>query len=121
MMFIPSPDWRAHVSVGNPLESKITNGIELHRELSAGVTVTRFEDVSLAAGIDARSGDDVRYKIGEVYSLSSILSVSAGIMTSPFIPSFGCRLTWRQFDFLYAYRYHPQLGGTHIWGIALSK
>jgi hypothetical protein len=120
-ILVPSPDWMAYASIRNPAEPEIIGGTKLHRELNAGIAVTRFENVGFAVEIMSRSGDDLRYSIGEVYRLSPALSVSAGIMTSPFVPSFGCRFTWKQFDLLYAYRYHPELGGTHIWGIDLSR
>ncbi len=121
VMLIPSQDWMAYASIRNPAEPEIIGGTKLHRELNAGIAVTRFENVGFAVEIKSRSGDDLRYSIGEVYRLSPVLSVSAGIMTSPFVPSFGCRFTWKQFGLLYAYRYHPELGGTHVWGIALSR
>ena len=121
VMLIPTPDWMAYASIRNPAEPEIIGGTKLHRELNAGIAVTRFENVGFAVEIKSKSGDDLRYGIGEIYRLSPALSVSAGIMTSPFVPSFGCRFTWKQFGLLYAYRYHPELGGTHIWGIALSR
>jgi len=121
VIFIPASDWMTYASLKNPHEPEITEGSMIHRELDAGITVTRFDDVDFAVGVSARSGDDVRYKIGETYRLSSSLSVSAGIMTSPFAPSFGCRFSLDSFDLLYAYRYHPELGGTHLWGIAFSR
>lgn len=121
VVLIPSPDWMAYASIANPAEPEIIGGTKLHRELHAGIAVTRFENVGFAVEIKSRSGDDLRYGIGEVYRLSPVLSVSAGIMTSPFVPSFGCRFTWKQFGLLYAYRYHPELGGTHLWGLVLSR
>ena len=121
VILIPSPDWMVYASIRNPAEPEITGGTKLHRQLNAGISITRFENVGFAIEIKSRSGDDLRYSVGEVYRLSPVLSISAGIMTSPFVPSFGCRFTWKQFGLLYVYRYHPELGGTHIWGIALSK
>jgi hypothetical protein len=120
-ILVPSHEWKAYASVNNAFESEIVSGTGLHRELGAGVAVTRFEDVTLAVGMCYRSGDDVRYKIGETYRISSALSVSAAVMTSPFVASFGFTLAWRTCGLHYAYRHHPELGGTHIWGITLSR
>lgn len=119
-IYMPSQDWAAYLSVRNPTEPSIIGESRLRRELSAGIAIYKFKDFGLAIGVDSRSGDDLRYKIGEWYRLNSSLSISAGVMTSPFVPSFGCRVSWSGFGLLYAYRYHPDLGGTHIWGIGIS-
>lgn len=116
----PSQDWTAYLSVRNPTEPSTIGESRMRRELNAGVAVHKFKDFNFAVGVDSRSGDDLRYKIGETYRLSRSLSISAGIMTSPFVPSFGCIISWSTLGLLYAYRYHSDLGGTHIWGITIS-
>lgn len=121
VMIAPSSCWRVNLSVKNPFEPVLLGHSRLHREISTGVTVTRFEDFSFAVELSSRSAEDPRLRIGETYTVSSALSLSAGIVTSPFVPSFGCAITWKRFSLLYAYRYHPQLGGTHVWGIALAR
>lgn len=121
IILIPSSHWRLHLSMSNPLEPPLLGETRLRRETSAGITVTGFENASFAVETTSRSGDRARCRLGEVYRVSSTLFLSAGVVTSPFVPSFGCRFSWKHFNLLYAYRYHPQLGGTHLWGIAMSR
>lgn len=120
VILVPSSHWRLNLSLRNPFEPGLLGSTRLRREVSAGTTITRFRDVSFATEISSRSGEHSRFRIGEVYRVSSALSLSAGVITSPFVPSLGCCISCRSLRVMYAYRYHPHLGGTHIWGIALS-
>ncbi|MBU1319476.1 MAG: hypothetical protein KKH67_09835 [candidate division Zixibacteria bacterium] len=121
LIFSPSGDWFVYADIRNPTESRISGGTNHRREFSAGVSVHGVDNVGFAFEVCAVRGADVRYKIGEEYRLTSRFSASAGIMTSPFVPSFGFRFGLGDFDLLYTYRYHPELGGTHAWGIAYSR
>jgi hypothetical protein len=121
IILIPSSHWRLNLSVRNPFEPSLLGTSRLHRDVSAGVSVTRFEDIGFAVEISSRSRESVRWGIGEVYRVSSIMSISAGIASLPFTPSFGFEFNWRPFRLLYAYRYNARLGGTHIWGVAISR
>lgn len=109
-----------HSSFMNPFEPEIAHGSVIHREVTAGVLVTSVERLSLGIEIFARSGDDLRYRIGESYSVSDELRINAGLMTAPFVPSFGFDIGTHGFRIGYAYSYHTELGGTHTWGLAYS-
>ena len=119
IMFVPSSDWRAYASLKNPLEPEMAGGTRSRREINAGLAVTGFGNVGFAVEVNSISGENLRYKVGEVYRISPTVSLSAGAMTSPFALSFGCRFGLPRLDLLYAYRHHPELGGTHSWGITL--
>lgn len=121
IMFSPSEKWFVYADVNNPFESEIAGGTRHHREITAGVAVEGVEDVGFAFEVCSVRGSDIRYKIGEEYRITSTFYASAGIMTYPFVPSFGFRIGHGDFGLLYCYRYHPELGGTHSWGIAFSR
>ncbi len=109
-----------HAALANPFEPEIVHGSVIHRELTAGVLITSVERMYLAIEIFARSGDDIRYRIGESYRVSDELRLNAGLMTAPFVPSFGFDIGTHGFRIGYAYSYHSDLGGTHTWGLAYS-
>jgi hypothetical protein len=110
-----------YASIDNPFEPEIAAGSKIRRQLRSGVVLTGFENVNFAMGISLRSGNNVRYHLGETYRLYETFTIAGGIMTAPFVPSFGCNFSFDMFTLSYAYRYHPDLSGTHVWGISLSR
>ncbi len=117
----PSVQILVYGTIENPFEPKIASDSRIHRKLRSGVVLTGFENVNFAMGVSLRSGNHLRYHIGETYRLTESFTISGGIMTSPFVPSLGCSFSFDMFTLSYAYRYNPDLGATHVWGISLSR
>ncbi len=111
----------AYATIENPFEPEIAAGTKIRRQFRSGIVLAGFEKVNFAMGISLRSGNHIRYHLGETYRLSDAFTISGGIMTAPFVPSLGCSFSFNIFALSYAYRYHPDLGGTHVWGISLSR
>jgi hypothetical protein len=111
----------AYAAIDNPFEPEIAAGTNIRRQFRTGVVLEDFDNVNLAMGVSLRSGNHVRYHLGEIYRLSDAFTISGGIMTAPFVPSLGCSFLFKMFALSYAYRYHTDLGGTHVWGISLSR
>lgn len=107
--------------LSNPTEPRICPGTVLHRELRLGAVFAGAGNVNLGTEVATRSGVDTRFKIGEKLKLTPSFSINAGIITAPFVASLGFDVSYNQFHLAYAYRYHPDLEGTHVWGISLRK
>ncbi len=116
----PSDRLFLYANLANPTEPELVAGTRLNREIRIGVVAGATEKATLAVEIFSRRGNDTRFRVGEVYEISQYCRLAAGVMTAPFVPSFGFRLSWHDVDILYAYRYHGELGSTHIWGVSLS-
>jgi len=109
-----------HTAIANPFEPEIMSGSVVHREFTTGILMFPTDKANFGVEMFSRSGEDIRYRFGESYSISEEFRLNAGLMTAPFVPSFGFDINTRGFRIGYAYMYHSDLGSTHTWGLTCS-
>jgi len=109
-----------YASVVNPFEPKLAFESSLHRMVKLGMRFVPDDRLTLAADIEHTRGRGTRYAIGESYRIGSKVRLNAGFRSAPFVPSFGLDVTYRGTVVSYGYRYHPDLGETHLWGLSFD-
>ena len=109
-----------HTAIANPFEPEIMSGSVVHCEFITGIIMFPIEKMNFGVEVFSRSGEDMRYRIGESYGISREFRLNAGLMTAPFVPSFGFDIKTHWFRIGYAYTYHSDLGSTHTWGLTCN-
>jgi hypothetical protein len=109
-----------YASAENPYEPEIAEGSSLRRRLKIGVRVETGDRLTIAGDVESTRGRGTRYSIGESIHVGDQVTLLAGFRTSPFVPSFGMEFRHVWLVLCYTYRYHPDLGGTHLWGFSFA-
>jgi hypothetical protein len=113
--------FRVYATVSNPLEPKLSHSSRIHQQVRVSISISGNQNTELAIGVVDRKGYATRYQIAESYRIADHLTIIGGMMTAPFLPSAGFRVSSGRFALNYAYRYHSDLGGTHLWGITFAR
>lgn len=109
----PIENFNVSVLAVNPLQTEVKIGEEkeeLPVILSVGVSYEIEKCLLLTAEVEKDFSYDPVYKCGLEYTPVKYLSVRAGMMAKPFMPTFGFGVHWLPFAVDLAFSKHPCLG-----------
>lgn len=88
--------------------------------LSIGTFLNILRDINLGLDFVKEEGYKERFLTGIEFLPLPSFSIRLGLSTNPLLPSFGLSASFKRLKVSYTFRFHSQLGGTHLVSLNLS-
>jgi hypothetical protein len=86
-----------------------------------GISYHPTKRITAFASISKDSWFPLSLRMGFQLLVNPFLSLYSGLNTDPSVPSLGLQLRRNRISVNYAFQYHFDLGGSHMWGLTFGK